>query len=133
MDAQDDPDAEQGWRCKACGAHQPDPDPPCERCWNTTFVAGEGASDVAGPDSNPTLGTTPAQVARVKTATGRSAVLTGLVTGLFVLAHETVSFGRPLDGLVLTGLVATGGVTAVFLLAAVLATVADTVSGFVAE
>jgi hypothetical protein len=133
QDAQDDVDGAQVWRCKQCGARQPDSDPPCERCWNTTFVTGEGASTVAGPSATPTFDATGAQVARVKAATGRSAALSGMLTAVVVLVHGTGSFGAPLDGLVLTGLVTAGGTTAVFLFAAVLATLADSVGGVATE
>ncbi|MXR20452.1 hypothetical protein [Halobacterium bonnevillei] len=133
QDAQTDGDDPQVWRCKQCGARQPDPDPPCERCWNTTFVTGEGASAVAGPNTAPTLGATAPQVARVKAATGRSAALSGMLTAVFALVHGTVSLGQTLDGLVLTGLVAAGGTTAVFLFVAVLAALADSVGGVATE
>jgi hypothetical protein len=133
QNVQDGTDGAQVWRCKQCGARQPDPDPPCDRCWNTTFVTGEGASAVAGPNTAPTFGATAAQVAHVKAATGRSAALSGMLTVVFVLVHGTVSLGPALDGLMLTGLVAAGGTTAVFLFVAVLATLADSVGGVATE
>ncbi|WP_230887599.1 hypothetical protein [Halobacterium sp. KA-4] len=75
MDADDD---EQVWRCKACGTRQPDPDPPCERCWNTTFVAGDGAETVLG-SAESQADATALRVAQAKTIATRTATVAGVL------------------------------------------------------
>ncbi|MCD2202185.1 hypothetical protein [Halobacterium sp. KA-6] len=75
MDAADD---EQVWRCKACGTRQPEPDPPCERCWNTTFVAGDGAETVLG-SAESQADATALRVAQAKTIATRTAAVAGVL------------------------------------------------------
>ncbi|MFB6269786.1 MAG: hypothetical protein ABEH83_07570, partial [Halobacterium sp.] len=122
--AEETGDDERVWRCKECGARQPTPEPPCERCWNTTFVSGDGADAAAGDAGALPFGATAVQAAQVRTATSRSAALSGTLAVAFGGLHASLSLGRALDGLVFLGLVATAGATAVFLTAAVVAAVA---------
>jgi len=122
------------WRCKDCGAVQRDPDPPCERCWGTTFVAGEGADGVAGPGTHLAgLSNTPAsgadvtatRLAHVKSASARTFLLAaacaGLVGGSTAVAPSPSVLGSLLWGATLL----LGGFAAVALLVSVLAHVAD--------
>ncbi|WP_232701329.1 hypothetical protein [Halobacterium wangiae] len=135
-----DADEEQTWRCKACGKRQRDPDPPCERCWNTTFVAGDGASDAAGgaqslasPSASPHEGLTPARAERVKMAVNRATAATVALAVLLAGAYEVLPASNPLSTAAFTSAVSFGVLAVLFLLGSVLVTVTDSVDGLVTE
>jgi hypothetical protein len=123
-DACMDADDEQVWRCKACGTRQPDPEPPCERCWNTTFVAGDGAERVLdSPDSGTDA--TALRVAQAKSIASRTAVVTGVAA--VALGGAQWLLPGVLAGLAFTAFVGVAAVAAVFCLVAAGASVADSV------
>lgn len=129
--AEDDADV---WRCKDCGAVQRDPDPPCERCWGTTFVSGEGADGAAGPGTRLSgLSETPAsgadltatRVEHVKSASARTTLLaagcTGIVAGTSAVLPSPSLFASLFYGAALL----LGGFALVALTVSVLAHLVD--------
>jgi hypothetical protein len=132
-DGGDDGDPEY-WRCKDCGAVQRDRDPPCERCWGTTFVAGEGADGVAGPGTHLAgLSNTPAsgadvtatRLAHVKSASARTFLLAAACTGV-VGGSTAVAPSPPVLASLLWGAtLLLGGFATVALFVSVLAHVVD--------
>lgn len=140
MGAADSVGEKQTWRCKTCGKRQRDPEPPCDRCWSTTFVSGEGASDAAGgasslasPTSTSSSGTTSARAGRVKTAIMRATVVTvALAVGLGI-AYELAPASNPLSTAAFAGAVSIGVLATLFLAASVLVTVTDSVDRLVTE
>lgn len=136
MDSADDQD-DAPWRCKACGRRQTDPEPPCEHCWNTTLVRGEGAASAAGVEqsrwerllSGP--GPTAGLLVRVQWATSRSAVLSLVATlGLWTL-YDTATRPSMLADAAYTGVVAGALLTATFSFIAIGTAVWRTVDAFV--
>jgi len=119
-----DADDEQVWRCKACGTRQPDPDPPCERCWNTTFVAGDGAESVLDA-AEPGADATALRVAQAKVISSRTAVVSG--AGALALGGAQWLLPGVLGGLAFTAFAGVAAVAAVCCLVAVAAAAADTV------
>ncbi|MCG1002404.1 MULTISPECIES: hypothetical protein [Halobacterium] len=120
-----DADDEQVWRCRACGTRQPDPEPPCERCWNTTFVAGDGAEAVLdSADSGADAAVL--RVAQAKSIATRTAAMTGAVA--VGLGGVQVALAGVFAELVFTVFVGVAAVAAVFCLVAGVAAVADTVA-----
>jgi hypothetical protein len=85
------------WRCKDCGAVQRTHDPPCERCWGTTFVSGEGAGHAASgaaasPAEDPASGAslTATRVDHVQSASARTALVAGGFAVLVAGANSVV-------------------------------------------
>jgi hypothetical protein len=111
---------DQTWRCKACGAVQRDPDPPCESCWNTTFVAGDGGEAASGPDGIASLSNTPvstadataARVQHVKSATTRTTTATVLAAGGIFAANALLPVGGLLDTVLHWGTLGLGALAA---------------------
>lgn len=136
MDAADDED-DAPWRCKACGRRQTDPEPPCEHCWNTTLVRGEGAASAAGVEqsrldrilSGP--GPTASLLVRVQWATSRSAVLSLLATLCSWVLHDSVARPSMLADAAYTGVIAAGLLTATFSFIAIGTALWRTVDAFV--
>lgn len=122
--ADESDDDERVWRCKECGTRQPTPEPPCERCWNTTFVSGDGADGVAGGSETATLSPSAVQAAQVRIATRRSAGLSALLTVVFAALYASLSLGSAVEGLVFLALVSTGGATVLFVAVALFASIA---------
>ncbi|MFB6071439.1 MAG: hypothetical protein ABEJ88_00565 [Halobacterium sp.] len=126
------------WRCKTCGKRQSDPDSPCENCWNTTFVAGEGATQaagdtgIAGPPSQSDPSLTRARVAQAKTATARAGVTCAVLAGGVGVAYSELAAASPLRPVAFTAGVAVGLLAVLFLLAAVLLRLSSTVGDWVA-
>jgi hypothetical protein len=123
------------WRCKDCGAVQRDPDPPCERCWGTTFVAGEGADGVSGPGTHLAgLSNTPAsgadvtatRLAHVKSASARTFLLAAGCTGLVGGATAVLPAPSVLSSLLWGATLLLGGFAVVALTVALLAHLTDT-------
>lgn len=121
------------WRCKDCGAVQPGPDPPCESCWGTTFVADER---VAGPDTRLAgLSDTPAsgadvtatRLAHVRSTSARTCVLVAACTGLVGGATSVAPSPSVLSSLLWGATLLLGGFTVVALAIAVLAHLLETV------
>jgi hypothetical protein len=122
------------WRCKDCGAVQRDPDPPCERCWATTFVSGEGAEGAAGPGTHLAgLSNTPAtgadlhatRVEHVKSASARTTLLTAGCATL-VLSASTILPSASLVASLLSGAaILLGGFALLALLVSLLAHLVD--------
>jgi len=138
MGAADSANEDQTWRCKACGERQRDPEPPCDRCWSTTFVAGDGASDAAGgsprlasPSASPPDGLTPARAERVKTAVNRATAVSVALAVLLGGAYEVLPASNPLSTAAFTGAVSVGVLAVLFLLGTVLVTVSDGVDSLV--
>lgn len=134
-DGTDDGDADV-WRCKDCGAVQRDPDPPCESCWGTTFVAGDGADGVAGPGTRLAgLSDTPAsgaditatRLAHVRSASTRTFLLVAACTGLVGGVTRLLPSPSVLSSLLWGATLLLAGFAAVALAVAVLAHVLDTV------
>ncbi len=122
-----DADDEQVWRCKACGTRQPDPEPPCERCWNTTFVSGEGADGVVRPTAEPSPDATALRVAQaqsVASRTGAAAAVLAVPLGVLQWA-----LSGALAGLAFTLWVGVSAVAVALFLVAAVAKVADS-TGF---
>ncbi|MUV60071.1 hypothetical protein [Halobacterium sp. CBA1126] len=116
------------WRCKACGTRQPDPKPPCERCWNTTFVSGDGAEDVLeSPGSSPD--DTALRVAQAKFVAGRTAGIAGIIAAVLGVAQWLLS--GALGGLAFTLWVGVAAVAVVLAAVAGAAALADR-TGFAA-
>jgi hypothetical protein len=98
-------DDDRTWRCKACGAVQRSPDPPCESCWNTTFVAGDGSESASGPSGIAGLSETPvstagptdARIQHVKSATTRTTTATALAAGGVFAANALLPASGVLD------------------------------------
>jgi|AntRauMinimDraft_4_1070384.scaffolds.fasta_scaffold00174_28 hypothetical protein len=130
-DEADDADV---WRCRECGAVQRDPNPPCESCWGTTFVSGEGAEGAAGPGTRlADLSNTPASGAdltatRVEHVKSASARTTLLATGCTAVVAGA-SFGLPapslLSSLLYGAALLLGGFAALALTVSVLAHLVD--------
>ena len=139
MGAADSANEDQTWRCKACGKRQRDPEPPCDRCWSTTFVSGEGASDAVGapslasPAVSSSEGLTPARAERVKTAVNRATAVTVALAVLLGGAYEVLPASNPLSTAAFTGTVSVGVLAVLFLVAAVLVAVTDSVDALVTE
>jgi len=136
----DDEDAGRGgddpklWRCKDCGAVQRDPDPPCERCWGTTFVAGEGAEGAAGPGTHlaglsntPASGAdlTAARVEHVKSASTRTAILVTGCAALVAAARTVLPSPSVVSAVLYGAALLLGGFAAFALFVAVLAHLLD--------
>lgn len=124
MPTADESDEERVWRCKECGTRQPTPEPPCEHCWNTTFVSGDGAGDAAGGSETVTFSPSAVQTAQIRIATRRSAGLSALLTVVFAGLYASLSLGSAVEGLVFIALVSTGGATVVFVAVALFAAIA---------
>ena len=139
MGAADPTDEDQTWRCKACGKRQRDPEPPCDRCWATTFVAGDGANDAAGgapslaSPAAPSEGLTPARAERVKTAVNRATAATVALAVLLGGTYEVLPASNPLSAAAFTGAVSVGVLAVLFLVAAVFVAVTDSVDALVTE
>lgn len=140
MGAADSADDDRTWRCKACGKRQRDPEPPCDRCWSTTFVAGDGASGAAGgspalasPSASPPDGLTPARAERVKTAVYRATAATVALAVLLGGAYEVLPASNPLSTAAFTGAVSVGVLSVLFLVGTVVVTVTDSVDSLVTE
>lgn len=124
MATADESDCERVWRCKECGSRQPTAEPPCERCWNTTLVSGDGADDIAGAGETSTLEPSAVRAAQIRIATRRSAGLSALLTVVFAGLYASLSVGSGVEGLVFLALASTGGATVVFVGVALFAAVA---------
>ena len=122
------------WRCRDCGAVQRDPDPPCERCWGTTFVAGEGAEGAAGPGSHLAgLSNTPAsgadlaatRIEHVKSASTRTTLLAAGCTAVVAGASSLLPSPSLASSLLYGAAVLLGGFAALALTVSVLAHLVD--------
>ncbi|MFC3478805.1 hypothetical protein [Halobacterium litoreum] len=134
------PDDAETWRCKDCGKRQRDPDPPCENCWGTTFVAGDAATDdftndtsLASPDATTPTNVTSPRVVRVRTATTRATAVSVAVACCFAGAYTVVGAGSQLRAVMFTGALSVGVLALVFFVATVLLAVSDRVGELVAE
>jgi len=130
-DGGDDADV---WRCRECGAVQRDPDPPCERCWGTTFVSGEGAEGAAGPGTHLAgLSNTPAsgadftatRVEHVESASARTALLVGGCTAVVAGASAVLPSQSLLAALLYGAALLLGGFALLALVVSVLAHLVD--------
>jgi|GEM_PF-1688299 len=130
-DGGDDADV---WRCKDCGAVQRDPDPPCESCWGTTFVSGQGADGAAGPGTRLAgLSNTPAsgadltatRVEHVKSASARTTLLATGCTAVVAAASYALPSTFFLAAVLYGAALLLGGFTLLALVVSVLAHVVD--------
>lgn len=136
MDSPDD-QTDAPWRCKACGRRQTDPEPPCEHCWNTTLVRGEGAASAAGVNSSrwerlvTGPGPTAGLLVRVQWATSRAAVLSLAATLGLLGAYDAATRPSILADAAYTGVIAAALLTATFSFIAIGTTLWRTVDAFV--
>ncbi|SEV99761.1 hypothetical protein [Halobacterium jilantaiense] len=124
------------WRCKDCGAVQRDPEPPCESCWGTTFVSGEGSDGAAGPgpplaglSNTPASGAdlTATRIEHVKSASARTTLLAAGCTAVVAAASYALPTPSVVAAVLYGAALLLGGFT---LLALVVSTLAHLVDAF---